>query len=434
MAGRHYNQLIRKWIEQEPVFLRALCSSGHEIVENTRMSCEIRTGKRRIEINTPLMDALPFEEYEEVMKLEMLRILLKHPYQRRLPGSSDAASAEASDMTISDNVAFKRIRIYGPGDYHLPKGMSYEWYVRAISSIRYDHDGKYPYQRPNPHNATYFNEDVTAVTPERWECEKYMRDAKTGEGDVELDDMKAKAELWDEDIQMQNDINNLIGNVSHWGSIDTVLQSVITTSVEMQVDFRQVLSAFRSSLISSKTRLTRMRPNRRTGFASMGTTKQMNHRILIGVDVSGSVTNDMIAAFYAVIDCIFCYDVDRMDVAQFDTNVRHVSSYRKKTGADQIKIMGRGGTSYQEIIDYAIKHSYDGLIIMTDGFGPVPSFYSNQTGEIGVDYSSPYNLGGKRFFLSRTKMAWVCSDSTGYMENRRWMEELGIVIPLQGIV
>lgn len=142
----------------------------------------------------------------------------------------------------------------------------------------------------------------------------------------------------------------------------------------------------------------------------------------------------MIAAFYAVIDCIFCYDVDRMDVDQFDTHVRHVSSYRKKTGADQIKIMGRGGTSYQEIIDYAIKHSYDGLIIMTDWFGPIPSFYSNQAGEIGVDYSSPYNLGGNRFFLGRTKMAWVCSDSTGYMENRRWMEELGIVIPLQGIV
>lgn len=41
--------------------------------------------------------------------------------------------------------------------------------------------------------------------------------------------------------------------------------------------------------------------------------------------------------------------------------------------------MGRGGTDFQEVIDYYKEHKeYDGLIIFTDGYAPIPKIPPNR--------------------------------------------------------
>ena len=45
----------------------------------------------------------------------------------------------------------------------------------------------------------------------------------------------------------------------------------------------------------------------------------------------------------------------------------------KDKNKHELKVKGRGGTSFQAPIDYVSKHpEYDGLIIITDGYAPTP--------------------------------------------------------------
>ena len=84
MQDKHYRELVEHWLEKEPLLLKVLCGTGHEIVENTTMFCAIRSGAGRIEINPSLTNRYQFNKYEEVVKAEMLRLLLKHPLHHSL--------------------------------------------------------------------------------------------------------------------------------------------------------------------------------------------------------------------------------------------------------------------------------------------------------------------------------------------------------------
>jgi predicted metal-dependent peptidase len=65
----------------------------------------------------------------------------------------------------------------------------------------------------------------------------------------------------------------------------------------------------------------------------------------------------------------------------------------------------RGGTDFQPIIDYfeqRLKY-YDGLIVFTDGYAPIPKVSPRST----------------------RKILWLCKDEVGYKEHRDWMSRLG---------
>ena len=52
-----------------------------------------------------------------------------------------------------------------------------------------------------------------------------------------------------------------------------------------------------------------------------------------------------------------------------------------KKAQKKLKIEGRGGTSFQEPIDFFLENKYDGLIMITDGYALKPTlpkhFYGN---------------------------------------------------------
>ena len=135
-----------------------------------------------------------------------------------------------------------------------------------------------------------------------------------------------------------------------------------------------MLSLFKTSVISSRRRLTRMRPNRRSGFDAMGSRYELSTNLLIAVDVSGSVTDRSLQFFFSVINRLFKYGVEKLDVLQFDAQIQGEIEPLKKA-RKTVKIMGRGGTSFQPAADYYCEHpEYDGLIYFTDGYAPPPVF------------------------------------------------------------
>ena len=213
------------------------------------------------------------------------------------------------------------------------------------------------------------------------------------------------ASLWEEDYAKVCEIDSqieIINNLKTWGTLSGNLVNTIIANTKARIDYRKVLSGFRASVLSSKRHLTRMRPNRRTGFDNMGSIRRFSTHLLVAVDVSGSVNDESLRHFFSIINQTFKYGIEELDVMQFDSEVKRVEPMRKKKVS--FKIQGRGGTDFQVVVDYVSEHrEYDGLIFFTDGYAPVPRI--------------PKGL--------KCKIVWVCNDKAGYDDNHQWMRKIG---------
>ena len=119
----------------------------------------------------------------------------------------------------------------------------------------------------------------------------------------------------------------------------------------------------------------------RTGFDQMGSAREFTTKLLVAVDVSGSISESSLSNFYSVINKMFKYGIDEIDCVQFDCELGPVKNIRK--ASRQIEVTGRGGTSFQPIFDYLLEHNtYDGLIILTDGYAPHPTIDDRITAKV----------------------------------------------------
>lgn len=212
--------------------------------------------------------------------------------------------------------------------------------------------------------------------------------------------------LWEEDSLMSCTIDSIIEDIessgASWGSLAGSLAETIIANTKAKIDYRKTLSGFRASILSSKRHLTRMRPNRRSGFENMGSIRRFDTNLLIAVDVSGSISDEVLSHFYSVISKIFKYGIEHVDVVQFDCNLSEVQSFEK--AKKRIEIVGRGGTSFQPIFEFVHKNfKYDGLIIFTDGYAPKPK--------------KPKGF--------KAKVVWVCENELSYEKHKTWMKETG---------
>lgn len=385
---RRIEKILERWFILEPPLFQVLCL--HELAADDSITCPMRSGRRRLEYNPGLIGKMSDAALEETMKLEAVRILLKHPYERYPDGCSLVAAALGSNVTVGDNYVFSHIKVEKPADFSLEKGQNYEWYARKIQEL----------MRP---------EEVGDESYEDSQDDESEGEEKEGEGQEaqSAKPLQDLAELWDEDEMMACQINGVIESTKDWGTMPGSIVQMLKASLKAKIDWRKVLSGFRASILSSERKLTRMRPNRRTGFANMGSIRKFNTRLLVAVDVSGSVSDKSLADFYGVVNSAFRYGFESVDVLQFDCGVRSVISLNR--AVKDFSVFGRGGTSFQEPVDYAHENGYEGLVILTDGYARKPEIPDGMT----------------------AKILWVCVDRESYDENKEWMQKTGRVCMMQ---
>jgi len=111
--------LAEKWYILEPLYF--LIWSTHEFIINTAIQT-IRTARGIIEYNPNFINSLSDDDLHEVIKIEIIRILLKHPYsrQREIPTMSYLTSnitiAEYCDIKVP---LPKASTIFGSDKYNL---------------------------------------------------------------------------------------------------------------------------------------------------------------------------------------------------------------------------------------------------------------------------------------------------------------------------
>lgn len=366
-------RVLENWFLQEPALFQVLCA--HQLVENSDMACPVRCGRMRVEYNPQILEEMSDAGLDEALRTEAVRILLKHPYERRPDQCSDQAIAIGSNITVGDNYKYGNFNIETPKDYELESGKTYEWYSRKVQEMLPESGGG--------------------------------NSGSDGQGGDSQQKFRDLAELWQEDDMAVAMINGIIESVKSWGSLAGALAEQLQADTRAKINWKNVFAGFRASILSSRKTLTRMRPSRRYGFDSMGSRRDFDTKLLVAVDVSGSISSKSLSYFYGVISNAFKYGFQSIDVLQFDCGVRVVQSLKKVMR--DVTVVGRGGTSFQEPIDYAAENGYDGLLILTDGYAPPPSI--------------PESF--------KTKIVWVCEDRSAYEAHHSWMEKLGRVCTIE---
>ena len=389
--------ILEVWYLDEPALFQVLCS--HEIAENPGMKCPVRCGRRRVEYNPSFVDEMSDAALSEALKTEAIRILLKHPYERRPDQCCNEAVALGSNVCIGDQYTYGNFKIEKPSDFDLQAGQPFEWYARKIQELLPpgegdgDSDSECDSGRGNGEGEGDGDGDSRSEAGEK-AAEKRGRN-------------RDLSELWEEDDMAVAMINGIIEGTTRWGSLSGGMAEMLKASTKAKINWKTVFAGFRASVLSSRRKLTRMRPNRRSGFEQMGSTRQFNTRLLVAVDVSGSISSSALSYFYGVINSAFRYGFEAIDVAQFDCGITQVQNLKKVM--KNVTAVGRGGTSFQEPIDYANENGYDGLLILTDGYAPVPTLPDGM----------------------RCKIIWVCQDKSCYEANHAWMEKLGRVCTME---
>ena len=138
----------------------------------------------------------------------------------------------------------------------------------------------------------------------------------------------------------------------------------LTNIPEPKFDWKGYIRRFAGKSIKVYTKKSRRKFSKRYEDNPGLKIKQKKH-ILVAIDTSGSVSIDELKEFLQEIHHLHKTG-NEITIIQCDTAISHVGSY--KPGEDY-KVHGRGGTSFQPVIDYYNEHmkKISCLIYFTDG-------------------------------------------------------------------
>lgn len=484
-ALERIQQEVEQWFLTEPLFFTVYCS--HRLTINPNMLCALRSGQGRIEYNPELIDSMPDHQLRALLSVEMIRILLKHPYSRQPLGCPGIALKMASDMVIAPAYNLTWAGLIHPEEFGLPTGQHFEWYANRLSAMGIHMDGPAPSEgdscadgEAGEGGATSSSEpsekqgedSAGGSSGENKEQNKQGENAEgasSGGADSEESDentvpiegqggMPSSGEqeaagvgstssssgssqatpyslspapkrseelsnlnsapssdytsLWEEDAFMGQQITDIIHSTTQWGSLPGGMVELIQKAAEGKIDYRNALRAFRSSILSQKRHLTRMYPSRRFGFEQMGSRYEFTTRLLVAIDTSGSVGSEELGRYYRIITTFFKYGIQEIDVLMFDFDVQGepVTLKEAQKNKQTFEVKGRGGTDFQAPVNYVAEHpGYDGLIIMTDGYAPVPNVPA----------------------LLKTKLLWVIDNEPSYKQHYNALRKTGRVCLMQ---
>lgn len=157
-----------------------------------------------------------------------------------------------------------------------------------------------------------------------------------------------------------------------WGTIGGRARSLVLANLRPRLRYQDVLRSLRASLVSTDVQLTRARPSRRYGFEQLGRRRALKARLLVAIDVSGSMSDAELQVGFSIVHRFFAHRIPEIHVLCFDTEIRGPVRVLRKARADH-RVEGRGGTCFEPVMRYVEAHpGYDGVLIYTDGQAEPP--------------------------------------------------------------
>ena len=399
MAKQRISRIVEKWFVIEPLFFAIWTT--HEQVSHAHIK-SIRVGRGRIEYNPSFIKTLDGKTLYSVLVFEVMRILLKHPYARKKENPHVAYTA--SNITIQEYLRTPLDFPYARQVFHTNEydKKHFEFYYDKLLEQANQTDG----QGPDDEEGKLLEQ--TNQTDGQGPDSELLEQTDQTDGQGPDSEGVENTEYWDDDPFFTHAIHDKIEAAQHnhaWGSVPGQLRVWILANLKPKVNYRQILKAFRARILSVNRSLTRMKPSRRYDFQYMGSRRDFCTKLLFAVDVSGSIHHYDLMNGFSVINRMFKYGIERVDVIQFDTEIKGKTLALKKA-SHKVEITGRGGTNFQPLMDFIdCNKNYDGLVVFTDGWAATPTPPKNR----------------------KTKIVWLFNNEDNYHRMKTALQEMGRV-------
>ena len=161
-----------------------------------------------------------------------------------------------------------------------------------------------------------------------------------------------------------------------WGNIPVELADQIRKSVSNIINWRNVLRQFVGSITRGGRTTSIKRINSRYPYIHPGVKRGYTAKLLIAIDQSGSVSNEMLTEFFSELSSLT--KKVSIDILPFDTEAHEKDIYEWKRGTNHpAKRVRGGGTDFNAPTKVANdprnRGRWDGLLIMTDGECEAPT-------------------------------------------------------------
>ena len=356
--------VIKSLMLQEPYYGLFACSLNKEFSNKIPTACVSLDGINfKLQINKEWWDTLSPEDRYGTIKHELLHLVFYHvvDYEqwKTLEPDHDLLNV-AMDLEVQSYIDKKywgdpkKYAAEGIFDKYpaLPLGMGTKWYLNFLHSI----------QKNNP-QSSFGN------LPEQT-----IKDIK----DI-LDQVRVKNHTWQEvpstmselvknqmEYQMKEAAQQTLKVRGHFpGEIEEKLKELLKPKPPVfnwKAYFRRLLgTAF--DIYSRKTR--RKESNRFED--AQGLRKRKKHKLLVGVDTSGSVSQEELQDFFSEITHIWKAGAE-VTILEIDADIKKSYPFKGKIPE---QVSGRGGTSFLPGIDYFNEHrkEYTCMVYFTDGYG-----------------------------------------------------------------
>tara|TARA_B100001778_G_scaffold159384_1_gene131007 strand:+ start:154 stop:1335 length:1182 start_codon:yes stop_codon:yes gene_type:complete len=315
------------------------------------------SGVFEMKYNPEFLGKLPEDQVRGVLKHEFYHLIFDHVTSRKPDHVPHKAWNIAADLAINSHIADELPEsacVPGRGPFaDLPLFKSAEWYLANLP----DGEGE--------------------------KGEGSGEGDGDGEGDSNgnFDDHSG----WDEAAnsgaaQMAKErLKNAIKEAAQeaakspkgFGSMSGELKQEILKRLESKVDWKKVLRYFIKTSQRAQRRASIKRINRRYAYIHPGKKVQRQAKIAIAIDQSGSVSDEMLEAFFSELNKLA--KLAEFTVVPFDTQVDESKVYVWRKGENKkAERVLCGGTCFEAPTDWANNNSVDGVIILTDMEAPKP--------------------------------------------------------------
>ena len=156
-----------------------------------------------------------------------------------------------------------------------------------------------------------------------------------------------------------------------WGSVSQATRQQILDSIATNVDWRKVPRYFIKTSQRSSKRSTIKKINKRYAYVHPGKKIQRQAKIAVAIDQSGSVNDQMLAAFFSELNNLA--KLAEFTVIPFDHEVDESKIYVWKKGENRKRErVLTGGTCFDAPTEYVNNNNFDGMIVLTDMYAPKP--------------------------------------------------------------
>jgi len=326
------------------------------------------TGHFEMKYNPAFFARLTDAQRRDVIKHELYHLIFEHLTERKPEKESMRQWNFATDLAINSHLHELPPGCLKPGqemfkDY--PPGQSAEWYLKKLKD---DPPEGFDKKSGDGEKGEGQGEGEGDAGEGNAMGDNGQFDSHAEWDNVDSTTKEIAKERLKESMRKAAEESS---RTNSWGSVPGEIRKEILERIKGTIDWKKVLRYFVKTSQKSSKSSTIKRINRRYPYVHPGRKTSRQANIAISIDQSGSVSDEMLASFFAELNKLA--DLATFTVIPFDCTVAEDKVYVWRKGEKRKWERVRyGGTDFDPPTDYVNSRGFDGHIVLTDLCAPKP--------------------------------------------------------------